>query len=87
MTAALHLRKTSAGFDGFSLSPYGGFFIGPTQLQLFEQAALGKLVLENLQGLFHIIIKYLYFQGHPSFLVMVDSFLSPRIQLIRLRHT
>jgi len=71
MTAALHLRKTSAGFDGFSLSPYGGFFIGPTQLQLFEQAAFGKLVFQNLKGFVDIIIDDLDFQVDSPFLLWI----------------
>ncbi len=63
------LGQSPARLDGLPLLLHRGFLIGPAQLELFEKAALRELVFEDLQGLFHIIVKYFYFQISPPFRV------------------
>jgi hypothetical protein len=66
--AALYLRQSPAGLDGLALLLHGRLFISAPQLEFLEQTALGEFVLENLQGLFHVIVEYFYFQIPSPFL-------------------
>ncbi len=68
-SAPLYLGKPSSRLNSFSLLLDGRLFVSATQLELFEQSALGKLILENFEGLLYIIVKYFYFQYHHSFLL------------------
>jgi hypothetical protein len=61
----LNFGKPAARFDGFSFLLHRRLLVGPAKLQLFEQAAFGQLVLEDLQGLFDVIVKYSDFQFSP----------------------
>jgi hypothetical protein len=61
----LHFGQPAARFDGLSFLLHRRLLIGPAKFQLFEQAAFGQLVLEDLQGLFDVIVKYSDFQFSP----------------------
>jgi hypothetical protein len=61
----LYLGQSAARLDGLSFFLYRRFLIGSAKLQLFEQTAFGKFVLENLQSLFDVIVKYFDFQFIP----------------------
>jgi hypothetical protein len=61
----LHFGQPSASLDSLSFLLHGRFLVGPAKFQLFEQAAFGQLVLEDLQSLFDVIVKYFDFQFFP----------------------
>jgi hypothetical protein len=77
-SSSLDLCQSSAGFDGFSLLFHRRFLVGPADLQFLEQAAFRKLVLQNFQGLLHIVVEYFNFQNRFSFLRFNIVLFSPR---------
>jgi len=87
--APLNLRQSPAGLDGLPLLLHRGFFIGTPQLELLEETALGKLVLQNLQGFFHIVVEHFDFQILSPFLTvfMMDMISFSAILPDRLHRT
>jgi len=68
-SSPLYFGKPSPRLNSLPLLLDGRLFISTTQFELFEQSTFGKLVLKNFKGFLYIIVKYLYFQYHQSFLL------------------
>jgi len=61
-SSSLDLCKAAPRFNGLPLAFNGWLLIGPADFQLLEQSTFRKLVFQNLQGLFHIIVEHFNFQ-------------------------